>query len=185
MSIHIYTDGGIFQKGLKIGSWAFCYTLDPTSRKIIEWGSGAQLDSTCNQMELSAVINAITYFLNSDHAKRHTDIKVYSDSQYVVHSLYFEFVNQWAQAGWIDRDGKETKNKDLWIKLLETIRIAKHKGYTFDWIWVKGHNGDYFNEFCDKLCTKVKNMYQSIKGQENAAVTQHNKDIRRIEEILS
>ena len=55
----------------------------------------------------------------------------------------------WKAKGWINSAKKPVANKDLWEQL-ESL-ISNHK---VDWLWVKGHSGDYENERADELARK-------------------------------
>ena len=87
-------------------------------------------------MELKAVIEAL---------KRVSPLQlvtVYSDSQYVVTGIT-EWIHNWI------RRGKIEKNEDLWMELYE----LKNKFNDIEFIKVKGHNGDQYNEEADRLAT--------------------------------
>jgi len=88
--------------------------------------SGAQKYTTNNAMELTAVIEALKFY--SYHNKFH----IYSDSLYVINC---------ATCKW-----KKKKNLDLWN---EFDRVSVNKDII--WTWVKGHNGDYYNELVDRM----------------------------------
>ena len=82
-------------------------------------------NTTNNRMELTAVIEALK-FSNSKQ------VKIYSDSQLTI---------KCAQGIW-----KRKVNLDLWE---EFDHVAKKR--TIVWEWVRGHNGDVYNERVDKL----------------------------------
>lgn len=117
----IYTDGSCIGNPGK-GGWAYiAITSD-----IDIYANGYSEHTTNNIMELTAVIEALTSF--SDTNKIH----IYSDSQYVINC---------AQGKW-----KRKKNIELWEKY---DKIAS--GKTIKFTWVKGHNGNYYNDFVDNL----------------------------------
>jgi ribonuclease HI len=93
-------------------------------------GSGQEEYTTNNIMEMKAVIEALKNF--PDCLKFH----IYSDSKYVINC---------AQGLW-----QRKKNIELWK---EYDTIAKNK--TIRFTWVKGHNGDYYNELVDKLAKNL------------------------------
>ena len=68
---------------------------------------------------------------------------IYTDSQYIVNSIEKKWV-----FGWIKKGFRDKKNKDLWLRLLDSYR--KHQ-VTFK--WVKGHASNPFNNRCDELAT--------------------------------
>ena len=79
---------------------------------------------------------------------RPCQVKVYSDSQYVVNAFNQHWIEGWVKKGWKRGKNEEVKNVDLWKRLLEA---KKNHEVTFHWI--KGHAGHPQNERCDELAT--------------------------------
>lgn len=73
------------------------------------------------------------------------EITIYSDSQYVINSVEKKWV-----FGWVKKDFKDKKNKDLWLRFLELYQ--KHH---IRFIWVKGHAANPLNNRCDELATRA------------------------------
>ena len=69
------------------------------------------------------------------------DIRVVSDSSYVVNSVSKGWLFNWEKKGFA-----KAKNPDLWMRFLKVYR--RHR-VTFSWI--KGHAGHPENERCDAL----------------------------------
>ena len=90
---------------------------------------GSQENTTNNRMEIMAVIEALR-FIPTD-----ADVKIFSDSTYVINTM--------------TKNWKRKKNQDLWIMLDNEVA-----GRNIEWQWVKGHSGDLFNEEADKLAYK-------------------------------
>lgn len=120
----IYTDGSCIPNPGP-GGWAFvALSQDPDS---IEFHiSGGEKKSTNNRMELTAVIEAL------DFMNEKKDYLIYSDSTYVINC---------AKGKW-----QRKKNIDLWVKYEKLS-----KGKKIEWVWVKGHSGDKYNEIVDYL----------------------------------
>lgn len=76
-------------------------------------------------MELLAVIVGLETL-----TREGLDVRVYSDSKYVVESVEKKWVFGWQKKGF-----KNKKNPDLWMRLLKIF--PKHK---VKFIWIKGHN---------------------------------------------
>lgn len=136
--IDIHTDGAC-SGNPGPGGWCSILVYNGTEKEI----SGSEAWTTNNQMELKSVIEALK-MLN-----RPCEISLYSDSQYVVKSI-----NEWLP-GWVKTNFKGKKNVDMWREYLELTK--KHK---ITAIHVKAHNGDYYNERCDKV---AYNLAQSQK----------------------
>ena len=105
-----------------VGGYAFIIITDNYE---LRWSSKV-LDTTNNRMELIAVIEALTCVPFSEACD------IYTDSQWVINC---------AQKIW-----KRNKNLDLWKTYDE---IAKNR--KLQYIWVKGHSGNFYNEQCDKM----------------------------------
>lgn len=136
--IDIHTDGAC-SGNPGPGGWCSILVYNGTEKEI----SGSEAWATNNQMELKSVIEALK-MLN-----RPCEISLYSDSQYVVKSI-----NEWLP-GWVKTNFKGKKNVDMWREYVELAK--KHK---ITAIHVKAHNGDYYNERCDKV---AYNLAQSQK----------------------
>ena len=103
---------------------------------------GGERQTTNNRMELTAVIRAL------ESLKRHCNVKVYTDSQYVQKGIS-EWLPQWKRRGWRTAGKKPVNNEDLWRELDELAQ--KHK---VEWHWVRGHAGHVENERADALANR-------------------------------
>jgi len=104
--------------------------------------NGGLINTTNNQMELTANINALKYFNSS------TKITLFTDSKYVKDGIE-KWIIKWKNNYWKTSAKKTVKNKDLWIELDK--QIQRHK---INWQWVKGHDGNKHNEQADYLAKK-------------------------------
>ncbi len=129
--IEIYTDGSA--KG-NPGKGGFGIYLR-FGNKVKEISQGYRL-TTNNRMELLAVVVALESLKTNEYR-----IKITSDSKYVIDSITKRWVYNWVKKGF---SGK--KNEDLWRRYLEVSNK-----FNIDFVWVKGHNGHFENERCDKL----------------------------------
>lgn len=133
--LNIYTDGACSGNPGK-GGWGAVLVYNGIEKEI----SGAEMHTTNNRMELTAVIKALQLL------KEPCEVKLITDSKYVCDAVNKGWVYGWKKKGWIKSDKKPALNVDLWEDLLKQLNIHK---VTF--IWVKGHNGHPYNEKCDKL----------------------------------
>jgi len=132
--LKIWTDGSCLGNPGP-GGWAFV----ATDGKNIAERCGGESDTTNNRMELMAVIRALTA------AHRHTLVEIHTDSQYVKNGMQ-TWMKNWKKNNWRGSNKKPIKNQDLWKQLDELAqRVEIH------WVWVRGHNGEEFNERCDEL----------------------------------
>ncbi len=98
--------------------------------------------TTNNRMELLAVIKGLEAL-----KKEGNNVTIYSDSKYVVDAVEKGWVFNWQKKRF-----KGTKNPDLWKHFLEMY--FKHH---IKFIWVRGHNNNFYNERCDKLAVQAAN----------------------------
>ena len=110
-----------------------------------QWG--AEQDTTNNRMELIAVIESLEALKNMENMPHQT--KLHTDSQYVQKGIS-EWIKKWKRNSWRTSDKKPVKNQDLWLRLDE---LAAE--FTINWVWVKGHAGNKYNEHCDLLTQKA------------------------------
>lgn len=96
--------------------------------------------TTNNRMELLAIIVGLEAI-----KVKNAPVKIYSDSKYVIDSV----TKGWLW-GWIKKDFKGKKNKDLWLRFVD---IYNQHRVTFQ--WVKGHAGIPENERCDQLAVQA------------------------------
>ena len=126
---NIYTDGA-YSHLMDKGGYAYIILKDDA---ILCEGSGHYDHTTNNQMELMAIIKALS------RIKESSDITVFSDSQYVISIA----------------TGKASirKNKLLWNTYFNYAQ--KHN---INYIHIKGHSGNKYNEWCDRLATQNGNI---------------------------
>ena len=103
--------------------------------------SGGFKKTTNNRMELMAVIAALEAL-----TKEGINIRIYSDSQYVVKAVKEGWLNKWIKTNFAG--GK--KNSDLWRRFYE---LSKKNKIRFE--WVRGHADNPYNNRCDILATSA------------------------------
>lgn len=97
--------------------------------------SGGFYRTTNNRMELMAVIVGL------EALKSSCEVRVVSDSKYVVDAFNLRWIDGWKRRGWA-----KVKNPDLWKRLLKAMEPHKVR-----YEWVRGHNDHPENERCDRL----------------------------------
>ena len=132
--IEIYTDGAC-RGNPGPGGWAALLKQGQHEREL----SGAEVLTTNNRMELTAVIRAL------EALKRPVRARVFTDSQYVRRGIS-EWLPQWQARGWRTAGRKPVKNQDLWEQL-----AGLAAGHEIEWRWVPGHAGVPDNERVDRL----------------------------------
>ena len=152
---HIYTDGGC-SGNPGPGGWAYVIigeggvglrTEGSGESVIIAENWGAEKSTTNNRMELTAVIAALEYLpLIKPPAEK---VTIYTDSQYVQKGMSF-WVKDWKRKGWKTSGKSPVKNQDLWQRL-DSLAAE----FSINWVWVKGHAGNQYNERCDAMTQKA------------------------------
>ena len=104
--------------------------------------SGYEARTTNNRMELLAPIQALS------RLREPCAVSVYSDSAYLVNAFNQRWLDNWQKHNWLKSDKKPVENQDLWKQLLEYTSIHK-----VEWIKVKGHADNAYNNRCDELAT--------------------------------
>ena len=120
--IHVYTDGA-YSSSRDQGGWSYVVLY---KNQLIKKEFGGVKATTNNRMEILAVLNAVELFKNTTQS-----VNIYTDSMYVVGSLTLNW--------------KRNANLDLWEKF-NSYDLSK-----FNFLHVKGHNDNKYNEMCDDL----------------------------------
>lgn len=82
--------------------------------------------------------------------KEPCDVKLYSDSAYLVNAFNQGWLEKWQRNGWKNVRKEPVENQDLWKELLKLTRY-----HNIRWIKVKGHSSDPRNNRCDELAQKA------------------------------
>ena len=131
----IYTDGAC-SGNPGAGGWGSILMYKDTKKEI----SGGKENTTNNVMELTAVIEGIKLL------KFPCKVKLYSDSAYVVNAFNQKWIYGWLKNGWKNASKEPVKNKELWQELYNLTKI-----HDVEFIKVKGHADNEFNNRCDEL----------------------------------
>lgn len=142
-AVSIYTDGAC-SGNPGPGGWGAILRYKETEKEL----SGGEPATTNNRMELTAVIRAL------EALKEPCEIELWSDSKYVIDALDKGWAHNWKRNNWIKSDRKRALNTDLWERLLELTE--KHR---MNYHWVKGHADNVYNERCDELAVKQRDLY--------------------------
>ena len=150
--IIMYTDGSCLKNPDGPGGCAVILLYDKNGKPYEKRKSIPNESTTNNKMEIMAVITGLQMVLEP------SDIKIYSDSKYVVDAFHKKWVQKWQRINW-DRgeNGGVVKNVDLWKKLLSLL-----EPHTYQFFWVKGHQGNQYNELCDQMAVEAA---KSQKGK--------------------
>lgn len=146
-TIYITTDGGCRDNGKENNIGAYACILQ--YKEHIKEVSGAVPNVTNNQMELTAVIEALKC-LKSDSIP----VEVYVDSAYVLNGIT-SWISGWKKKGWRTASGAKVKNVELWREL--DSLVSKQENANF--YKVKGHSDDELNNRADLLVNLAMDEY--------------------------
>ncbi|MCM8711165.1 ribonuclease HI [Clostridium sp. SYSU_GA19001] len=141
-SVTIYTDGACRGNGKEnsIGAFGILFMYNGVKKEVKQ----AFRNTTNNIMELSAVIQALAML------KEPCNVKLYSDSAYVINAINQKWIDNWQKNGWKSSTKEPVKNKELWEKLIELMKYHK-----VEFIKVKGHSDNPYNNRCDELANEA------------------------------
>jgi ribonuclease HI len=140
--VTIYTDGGA-SPNPGPGGWGALLMFGEHAKELC----GGEPDTTNNQMELTAAIEAL-YAL-----KESCKVELYTDSKYLQNGISTWLPN-WVRNGWKTSNRKPVKNQELWQALHEATQR-----HTITWKWVKGHAKNEFNNRVDQLTWKARKQF--------------------------
>ena len=142
--VEIFTDGAC-RGNPGPGGWAALLR----SQGVEKMFSGAEQETTNNQMELMAAIQRL------EALKRASSVVLTTDSQYVRQGIT-QWIHGWKRNGWKTSQKQPVKNKVLWQRL--DVAVAKHQ---VECHWVKGHSGHEENERVDMAANDAIDVMQA------------------------
>ena len=146
--VEIYTDGAC-SGNPGIGGWAAVLFYKNKQKEI----SGSAKNTTNNRMELTAIIKALQLL------KEPCEVTVYSDSAYSINPFLQNWIEGWILKNWKKGTKNEVKNIDLWKTLLK--EVDRHQ---VNFVKVKGHSDNEFNNRCDYLARMaIKHLQSQLK----------------------
>ena len=121
--VEVYTDGAC-SGNPGPGGWGAVLRYRFNGKVYEKELSGGDDSTTNNRMELTAFIEALRQL------KEPCEVRLCSDSQYVINGLQKGWAKNWQRRGWKKADGSPALNPDLWAQALE--QEARHK-ITYVW----------------------------------------------------
>lgn len=137
--IEIYTDGA-YSSSRDQGGWAFVVVKDD---ELLYKDYDGLLNTTNQRMEIIAMIKTLEFIKNYSIP---LPITIYSDSLYVINT--------------ITKNWNKKANIELWDILIPLINKD------INYVHVKGHNGNKFNEECDKWAVFGSNLLNCKNDKE-------------------
>jgi ribonuclease HI len=129
--ISVYSDGSSTGRANRPGGYGWVIVKD---QEVLLWGYGGSPRTTNNVMELEGAIQGLRALMKMGAGDV---VELVSDSQYTL--------------GLATGKYSPSSNVDQAIQLRELFKSTGARGR-----WVRGHNGDNFNEYCDQLAKQGK-----------------------------
>ena len=142
--VEIFTDGAC-RGNPGPGGWAALLRSQGLEKML----SGAEPETTHNQMELMAAIQGL------EALKRTSSVALTTDSQYVRQGIT-QWIHGWKRNGWKTSQKQPVKNKELWQRLDAAV-----ESHDVQWHWVKGHSGHEENERVDQAANDAIDVMQA------------------------
>ena len=136
----IYTDGAC-SGNPGPGGWGTILMYKEHEKEL----SGFKKEATNNIMEIQAVIEGLKAL-----KKEGLNVEIYSDSSYVVNAFAKGWVYNWEKNGWRTASKEPVKNKELWEELYALTKL-----HAVEFIKVKGHSDNEYNNRCDELAREA------------------------------
>lgn len=146
-TVIVYTDGAC-SGNPGPGGWA-ALLMPEDDETDVDQHTGGDPQTTNNRMELMAALKALESLEEPTHVQLHTD------SAYLSRAFNDGWLDNWKQNGWRTSSKKPVKNKDLWQAL-----DAQNERHQVEWIWVKGHADNKFNNYADSLAVTAMEDYK-------------------------
>jgi len=142
--VTVYTDGAC-SGNPGPGGWGAILMFGDQKKEI----SGFVCLTTNQRMELTAAVEALKKL------KEPCSVSLYSDSAYLVNAFRQHWLDNWQRNGWKNSRKDPVENQDLWKELLELTSVHR-----VQWIKVKGHAENVFNNRCDELAREEINKHR-------------------------
>ncbi len=139
--INIYCDGSSTGK-VGPGGWAYVIVGLETD-DVLQKGSGGDLKTTNNQMELTGAIEGLAKL--AEIGLFEAQYTLVSDSMYCL--------------GIANGTYNAKKN----VELAKRLRSLYLKFTNIQTKWVKGHSGDFYNDMCDKRAKYERYKMEGLK----------------------
>ena len=153
----IYTDGATSKNGYEGSQGGYAWALIKDG-ECIDYASYAIAPATNNICEMMAIIMACEEILPI--LENFDKVIVYSDSAYCINCYKQFWWKAWLHNNWVNSKKEPVKNKELWEKLIPFFQDAR-----FQFVKVKGHAGNVYNEFVDRLAVEARTGLPKRKGE--------------------
>lgn len=143
--IFIYTDGSCNNKTNQNGGFGIVLLYNGNEKRVY---SNQYSNTTSARMEIRGLLESLKHIRDKT-----IPVTVYCDNEYVCKSISEKWAEKWENESWLIGRGEDNLkyrlNHDLWKQVLEEYR--KFPAGNVKLVWVRGHDGDKYNEIADEL----------------------------------
>lgn len=158
MTYNFYTDGAATIKKVngeyvrEAGGWGAVLLVNDYPM----WADCGHADNTTNnEMELTAIVEALSYYGHNYFASGDT-INIYSDSAYCI-NIFTQWIEGWKRNSWTrGKKHEPIQNVTIIKNIYDYIQSLKKDFIEVNFIKVKGHSGEKYNEYADQLAVAAK-----------------------------
>ena len=153
MKYEIYCDGSTRGNGTEsaVGAWAW---LVHEGDSVIHTDKEAEANTTNQRMELTAAVNALEWVMH-EVACPFDRVIVYTDSAYLHNCYTQKWYKSWQNNGWKNSKKQPVANQDLWERLIPFFEQPE-----IEFVKVKGHAGNKYNEIVDTMAQTASQKYR-------------------------
>lgn len=163
MIYEFYTDGactlncnnGKYSKGP--GGWAWALIKD---NEVTNWKNGGSPKTTNNEQELTAIMEALSYACKD--TTQCDVVRIFSDSAYCI-NIFTQWINGWKANGWTrGKKHEPIENLETIKTIYEMVFSLENSFIAVEWVKVKGHSNDKFNNFVDQKAVEAKESQMKV-----------------------
>ena len=168
-TFNLYTDGAATMR--KVGdeyvreAGGFAYAILDDSNELIMSAYGGTPSTTNNAMELEAIYNGLYKIYNmAANVVGFANIRIYTDSAYCI-NIFTQWIRGWKANGWTrGKKHEPIENVELIKAIYELIEGLDKLFVGVEWVKVKGHSGDKWNEYVDSCAVEGKTRAAKLDG---------------------
>lgn len=148
MKYIIYCDGSCRGNGTETANGGWAYVILEEDETEFLHNSGGSISTTNNRMELTAMIKALE--ATATYCSDLAEFEIYTDSAYIYNCYVQKWYKNWQRNGWVNSAKKPVKNRDLWERIIPYFNDER-----YDFIKVKGHSNDTYNNLVDRMAVRA------------------------------
>ena len=152
MTYEFYTDGATSMNGHEGAVGGYAWALIQND-ELVSQDSAGVFPATNNICEMKGIISACKKI--KENLTSVDRVVIYSDSAYCINCFKQSWYKKWLMNDWLNSKKEPVKNKELWEELIPYFEDEQ-----FDFVKVKGHDENKWNELVDDLAVNARLDYK-------------------------